>query len=83
MAQIKCLQCGNKAIVKNPEGTEVVELLPVDQVDKLQAEGIDFLISVCPHGCGCSTVAVLQPKPPVTKKEKESSIQQVEEAGKE
>lgn len=53
--EIKCLQCGNLQIVLVPDGMGVARTLPVDKESEVQD---DYVIHVCSHGCGCSTIAV-------------------------
>ncbi|MBC8230485.1 hypothetical protein H8E77_13135 [bacterium] len=67
MADIKCIQCSADGRVQNEEGTEVVEILPVDRAPEFPDNS---LIYVCP-GCGASTVAVLKKKAPKQSKQEE------------
>ena len=65
MADIKCVQCNADGRVQNPEGTEVIETLPVDRAPEFPDNS---RICVCP-GCGASTVAVIKEKVKRGKKE--------------
>ena len=68
MAEIKCIYCEVRGTIANPDGTEVVDLVPVDKEGELQAEGKEYLIHVCP-ACAASTICVLKKKPKPKKTE--------------
>jgi hypothetical protein len=57
MADFNCIKCGSPNRVHNPDGTEIIELLPIDK----EATVKDYLIAVCPV-CATSNIAVLKEK---------------------
>jgi len=59
---IKCINCGNKAALEIPNNSEIIQVVGMDKLAAIEENGDNHRTSVCPHGCGTSTIAVLKLK---------------------